>query len=477
MEQRETPAETNGIQVTEQPVLSASIFKAYDIRGIVGQTLTEDVVHAIGRAIGSEARDRGLPAVVVARDGRLSGPAFLTALGNGIRATGTEVIDIGLAPTPLLYYATHALKTGSGVMVTGSHNPPEYNGFKIMLGGDTLSGEAIQRLRRRIEDNDLVTGEKEGGYRKLAIGEDYIRRVAGDIHLQRPLKLVVDCGSGVAGAIAPDLLRALGCMPIELYCEVDGHFPHHHPDPSQPENLADLIRAVEEHQADLGLAFDGDGDRLGVIDGAGRIIWPDRQMMLYASDVLSRNPGADIIFDVKCSRHLARVIEEHGGRPLMWRTGHSLVKAKMKETGAPLAGEMSGHIFFKERWYGFDDALYTAARLLEILAAQPRPAAEVFAALPDAVATPELRVDFAEGEHHAFMEKFLAVTRFPGANIATIDGLRADFSDGWGLVRASNTTPCLIIRFEADDDAALGRVQEAFRRALLAIDPALVLPF
>ncbi|MCC6302400.1 MAG: phosphomannomutase/phosphoglucomutase [Gammaproteobacteria bacterium] len=477
MGREETTGGGDGIQVTELPALSASIFKAYDIRGIVGRTLDDDVVYAIGRAIGSEAHDRGLPAVVVARDGRLSGPGFLAALARGIRATGTDVIDIGLAPTPLLYYATHALGTGTGVMVTGSHNPPEYNGFKIMIGGETLAGEGIQRLRRRIETGDLVTGAQPGAYRTQAIGEDYIRRVAGDVRLARPLKLVVDCGNGVAGAIAPDLLRALGCRPIELFCEVDGNFPHHHPDPSQPENLEDLIRAVKEHQADLGLAFDGDGDRLGVIDSTGRVIWPDRQMMLYAIDVLGRNPGAEILFDVKCSRHLARVIEEHGGRPLMWRTGHSLVKAKMKETGAPLAGEMSGHIFFKERWYGFDDALYTMARLLEILAGQPRSATEVFAGLPDALSTPELRADFAEGMHHAFMEKFLAATRFPDAKVSTIDGLRADFADGWGLVRASNTTPCLIIRFEADDAAALKRVQEAFRRALLAIDPALVLPF
>ncbi|MBK9132280.1 MAG: phosphomannomutase/phosphoglucomutase [Gammaproteobacteria bacterium] len=477
MVRENTAGGEGGIQVTELPQLSAAIFKAYDIRGIVGQTLTDEIVYAIGRAIGSEAHQLGLNAAVVARDGRLSGPGFLAALARGIRSTGIDVIDIGLAPTPLLYYATHALKTGTGVMVTGSHNPPEYNGFKIMIGGETLAGEGIQRLRRRIETGDLVTGEREGGYRTQDISGDYIQRVAGDVQLQRPLKLVVDCGSGVAGAIAPDLLRALGCNPIELFCEVDGNFPHHHPDPSQLENLEDLIRAVKTHKADLGLAFDGDGDRLGVIDATGHVIWPDRQMMLYAIDVLSRNPGAEIIFDVKCSRHLARVIAEHGGRPLMWRTGHSLVKAKMKETGAPLAGEMSGHIFFKERWYGFDDALYTMARLLEILAAQPRSATEVFAGLPDAVSTPELRVDFAEGMHHAFMEKFLAATRFPDAKVATIDGLRADFADGWGLVRASNTTPCLIIRFEADDAAALKRVQEAFRRALLAIDPTLVLPF
>ncbi len=459
-------------------MISTLIFKAYDIRGIVGRTLTDAIVFDIGRAIGSEAHDSGLGAVVLARDGRLSGPAFVEALGRGIRGAGIDTIDAGMVPTPLLYYAAHELGAGSGVMVTGSHNPPDYNGFKIMLGGETLAGARIQRLRERIVDDDLYEADTPGGSRQIAPIDDYIARVCRDIHPARALRIVVDCGSGVAGIVAPRLLRALGCDVVELYCEVDGNFPHHHPDPSQPENLVDLIAAVAARRADLGLAFDGDGDRLGVIDPTGKVIWPDRQMMLYAADVLSRKPGAPIIFDVKCSRHLERVIREHGGEPVMARTGHSLIKAKLKELDAPLAGEMSGHIFFKERWYGFDDALYTAARLIEILARDPRPPAAVFATLPDTVSTPELRLDFAEeGENHAFMERFLANPRFDGARVITIDGLRAEFPDGWGLVRASNTTPSLILRFEADDDAALERIKTGFRRALHAVDPRLSLPF
>ena len=465
-------------EVNVSSTLSPAIFKAYDIRGIVGRTLTDDVVHDIGRAIGSEAAASGLSTVAIARDGRLSGPGFAAALARGIRSAGVDVIDAGMVPTPLLYFTAHRLAAGSGVMVTGSHNPPEYNGFKIMLGGTTLAGERIQRLRERIEAGDFHRAEREGGYSAIDPVADYLERVTSDVRPARPLRVVVDCGSGVAGAVAPRLLRALGCEVIELYCEVDGHFPHHHPDPSQPENLVDLIEAVATHRADLGLAFDGDGDRLGVIDADGRVIWPDRQMMLYAADVLSRRPGAPIIFDVKCSRHLERVIRERGGEPVMARTGHSLIKAKLKELDSPLAGEMSGHIFFRERWYGFDDALYTAARLLDILARDPRPPAEVFAALPDTVSTPELRIDFPhEGDNHRFMERFLADPSFEGARIITIDGLRAEFPYGWGLVRASNTTPSLILRFEADDAAGLERIQEAFRTALRAVDPAVSLPF
>ena len=451
------------------------IFKAYDVRGIVGKTIDEPIVYAIGQAIGSEARARGIGTLVIARDGRLSGPALSTALAGGIRAAGCDVIDIGMVPTPVLYFAAEHLKTGSGVMVTGSHNPPNYNGLKIVVGGETFSGEAIQALRRRIERGDYTTGG--GAQRAVDIVPDYIDRIVGDVDLQRPLKLVVDCGNGVAGAVAPRLFRALGCDVRDLYCEVDGHFPHHHPDPSQPENLVDLINTVKNSGADLGLAFDGDGDRLGVVDSRGEVIWPDRQMMLYAADVLSRHPGAEIIFDVKCSRHLEQEIKAHGGRALMWRTGHSLIKTKMKESGALLAGEMSGHIFFKERWYGFDDALYTAARLLEVLAKRSQATADVFAALPNAVSTPELRVELAEGEQFAFMEQFLAKAAFPDAQITTIDGLRADYDDGWGLVRASNTTPSLILRFEADSDAALKRIEAQFREAMLGVDPGLNLPF
>ena len=458
-----------------QAAVSPSIFKAYDIRGIVGETLTEAVVYEIGRAIASEAAARAQGSVIVARDGRLSGPDFVAALGRGIRDSGLDVIDLGMVPTPLLYFATHTLATRSGVMVTGSHNPPAYNGFKIVIDGETLSGDTIQSLRQRIEQQDYTRGA--GQYTTQDLLAAYIERISTDIHLARPLKLVVDCGNGVAGVVAPRLLAALGCQLSELFCEVDGNFPNHHPDPSQTENLQDLVQAVSNQGADLGLAFDGDGDRLGVVDANGTVIWPDRQMMLYATDILARHPGAEIIYDVKCSRHLGRVIAEQGGRPLMWKTGHSLIKAKMKESGALLAGEMSGHIFFKERWYGFDDALYTAARLLEILAADQRAPAQVFAALPDAVCTPELRVEMKEGEHFRFMEELCSQRLFSDAKVSTIDGIRAEFSDGWGLIRASNTTPSLIIRFEADTAEALQRIQKTFRTAILAIDPSLKLPF
>lgn len=455
--------------------VSASIFRAYDIRGVVGETLTEEIVYDIGRALGSEAYARGQQSVVVARDGRLSGPSFRDALAKGVQAAGREVIDIGQVPTPVLYFATHYLHTGSGVMVTGSHNPPQYNGLKMVLKGETLAEGDIQALRRRIETNDYTHGD--GSLRQQDIVSDYIHTITSDIRLVRPLKVVVDCGNGVAGDVAPRLLRALGCEVMELFCEVDGTFPNHHPDPSQPENLEDLIAAVRTHCADLGLAFDGDGDRVALIDGEGGIIWPDRQMMLYAKDVLARNPGARILFDVKCSRHLAKFIAKHGGQPMMWKTGHSLIKRKMKETGALLAGEMSGHIFFKERWFGFDDGLYTAARLIEILAADARSVREIFAELPDAISTPELRVDLEEGEQITFMKRLLELAQFKGAVLTTIDGVRADYEDGWGLVRASNTTPSLILRFEANTEAALTRIQSDFRAVMLKVNPQLALPF
>jgi phosphomannomutase/phosphoglucomutase len=457
--------------------VTASIFKAYDIRGIVGETLTDDVVYDIGRAIGSEAAARGQDRVCVARDGRLSGPDFIAALSQGLRDAGRDVIDLGRVPTPVLYFATYYLETGSGVMVTGSHNPPNYNGFKIMLDGETLSGETIQQLRQRIEQGDLVS-DGQGKLEQVDINEVYLDRICSDIKLQRPLKVVVDCGNGVAGELASALLRRLGCEVTELYCDIDGTFPNHHPDPSKPENLQDLIAAMPREHADIGLAFDGDGDRLGVVDTSNTIIWPDRQMMLYAADVLSRNPGAEIIYDVKSTGNLAKVITAHGGKATMSKTGHSLIKARMKQSGALLAGEMSGHIFFKERWYGFDDGLYTMARLLEILSADPRSSQDIFAALPNAIGTPELNVHFAhEGEHFAFMERFIARVDFAGAEIITIDGIRANFSDGWGLVRASNTTPSLVIRFEADNQAALERIQQDFRAAMLAADATLELPF
>jgi len=385
------------------------------------------------------------------------------------------VIDIGMVPTPVLYFATHYLKTGSGVMLTGSHNPPDYNGLKIMIGGDTLSGDAILALKTRIDKAQFVHGA--GKVEQQDIAQAYIERVTKDVKLSRPFKVVVDCGNGVAGVLAPKLIRALGCEVIELFCEIDGKFPNHHPDPSQPKNLEDVIAAVHQHKADLGLAFDGDGDRLGVIDSKGNVIWPDRQMMLYAGDILKRNPGAKIIFDVKCSSHLGNSITQHGGTPVMWKTGHSFIKAKIKESGALLGGEMSGHIFFKERWYGFDDALYTAARLLEILSKDKRPPHEVFMDLPDAVNTPELKLDMREGEHFKFMQRIQDSLRFEDAEISTIDGVRADFCDGWGLVRPSNTTPCLVFRFEADNEDALDYIKDQFRRQLLELDPSLTLPF
>ncbi len=453
-----------------------SIFKAYDIRGIVGDTLTPEIVTQIGQAIGSEAAAQNQPKVVIARDGRLSGPELLEALSDGLQAAGREVIDIGMVPTPILYFATHYLKTGSGVMLTGSHNPPDYNGLKIMIGGNALSGEAVKALKTRIDTGDLI--KERGSRHSTDIQHAYISHIHKDVKLARPFKVVVDCGNGVAGIAAPHLMHRLGCEVIKLFCEVDGHFPNHHPDPSIPSNLEELIKTVQAEGADLGLAFDGDGDRLGVVDSKGRIIWPDRQLILYATDLLKRHPGAEIIFDVKCTRHLADAIKRAGGKPLMWKTGHSLIKSKMKETGALLGGEMSGHIFFKERWYGFDDALYTAARLLEILSQDSRLPDEVFAAIPDAVSTPELKLELAHfGEHYELMEKIRETFHFEGAKVTTIDGIRADFEEGWGLVRPSNTTPCLVIRFEADSQAALEKIQAEFRRQFLAIGQTLKLPF
>jgi phosphomannomutase/phosphoglucomutase len=450
------------------------IFKAYDIRGIVGRTLTPSITEAIGQAIGSEARARRQAAIAVGRDGRLSGPDLAAALARGICKSGVDVIDVGRVATPMLYFAAHQLATRSGVMVTGSHNPPQYNGLKIMLGGETLAGETIQELRLRIEHGDLNTGN--GSSRTHDITEEYLQRITGDITLARPMNIVVDCGNGVAGAFAPELFRRLGCQVRELFCEVDGNFPNHHPDPSQPDNLADLTQALKA-DGEIGLAFDGDGDRLGVVTRNGHIIYPDRQLMLFAADVLKRNPGADIIFDVKSTRYLFSWIRERGGNPLLWKTGHSFIKKKLQETGAPLAGEMSGHFFFKERWYGFDDALYAGARLLEILS-RTSDAAAVLEELPQAVCTPELHLQLVEGENYALMDKLKASARFDGAiEIITIDGLRVEYADGFGLARPSNTTPVIVLRFEADDESALQRIQNDFRRALLAVKPGTKLPF
>lgn len=455
--------------------LAPEIFKAYDIRGIVGRTLTAGIVEAIGQAIGSEALDRGRSAVVIGRDGRLSGPELSSALAKGLQKSGVDVIDVGQVATPMLYFAAHHLQTLSGVMVTGSHNPPEYNGLKVMVSGETFSGDAIQQLRVRIEQGRLASGA--GAYRAQAIREEYLARITSDVKLARPLALAVDCGNGVAGATAPELYRRLGCTVTELYCEVDGTFPNHHPDPSHPENLADLIRALREGKEELGLAFDGDGDRLGVVTKNGRIIYPDRQLMLFAADVLKRHPGAQVIFDVKSTRHLFGWIRQHGGSPLLWKTGHSFIKAKLAETGAPLAGEMSGHIFFKDRWYGFDDGLYAGARLLEILAREKDPSATL-EGLPDAVSTPELHLKLAEGENFTLMDRLKATARFDAAReVITLDGLRVEYADGFGLARPSNTTPVIVLRFEADDEAALKRIQDDFRRAILAVRPDAALPY
>jgi phosphomannomutase/phosphoglucomutase len=460
-----------------QVEISPTIFRTYDIRGVVGKDLTPETVQKIGQAIGSEAAARNQQKVAVGRDGRTSGPELVAALIAGLRAAGRDVIDIGMVPTPVLYFATHTLDTASGVMLTGSHNGPEYNGLKIVLAGETLSQDAIQDLRLRILENDLLTGRGELCSREITV--DYIRRISEDIPvaLGGAFKLVVDCGNGVAGAVAPQLYRALGHDVIELYCEVDGKFPNHHPDPSQPENLVDLIAKVRDSGADLGFAFDGDADRLGVVDNLGNIIWPDRQLMVLARDVLTRNPGASIIYDVKCSRHLRSIITAGGGQPLMWKTGHSLIKNKMKEVQAPLAGEMSGHIFFKERWYGFDDALYTGARMLEVLMRAKVKPAEVFASIPEAVATPELRVALPETEHQGFMRQLQDKIAFAGAEVFDVDGFRVEFPDGWGLVRPSNTSPYLVLRFEADNAEALARIQSQFHKLLLAIKADLTLPF
>lgn len=464
------------LHIDEQDVaVEASIFRAYDIRGVVDQTLTVSTVRQIGRAVGSETLQRGRNTVVVGRDGRLSGPVLSSALIEGILSTGCDVKDIGCVPTPVLYFATYYLDTQSGVIVTGSHNPPDYNGLKIVIDGETLSGESIQGLRERIEAQNFISGQ--GNLEAINVTPDYIERIRDDVSLARPLRVVLDCGNGVAGGVAPELLRALGCEVTELYCEVDGNFPNHHPDPSKPDNLRDLIAAVESGHADVGLAFDGDGDRLGVVSPNGSIIWPDRVLMLFAMDILERNPGGQIIYDVKCTRFLDSVIREHGGDPLMWKTGHSFIKAKIKETGALLAGEMSGHIFINERWYGFDDGIYAAARLLEILAKDERNSQEIFDALPDSVNTPELNVAMREGEPPVFIGQLLENAHFEDASISTIDGLRAEFSDGWGLVRASNTTPVLVLRFEADNDAALQRIMGEFRRVMLQVDAGLKLPF
>ncbi|MEN9764390.1 MAG: hypothetical protein RL397_345 [Pseudomonadota bacterium] len=462
------------------PAVSPAIFKAYDIRGVVDETLTEETVRRIGQALGQMIRRKGLHRCVVGRDGRLSGPRLQAALSEGLCSVGVDVIDIGSVPTPVVYFATHLLGTGTGVAITGSHNPPQYNGLKMMVAGATLAGEEIQALYEAIVagggQSSPQTGAR-GTVSEQTVVPAYLDRILSDIRLARPLRIGVDCGNGVAGSIAPDFFTALGCEVFPLFCTVDGTFPNHHPDPADPHNLEDLIRAVKDHNLDLGLAFDGDGDRLGVVTRAGEIIWPDRQLMLYAADVLAERPGAEIIYDVKCTRHLARWIRDHGGTPLMWRTGHSLIKAKLKETGAPLAGEMSGHIFFNDRWYGFDDGLYTAARLLEILAKVKDPTATLHA-LPNATSTPELQIKTQEGENYALVALLKEKAEFPGARERIlIDGVRVEYDDGFGLARPSNTTPVVVLRFEADNAEALARIQAEFRAVLTRLAPGLALPF
>lgn len=455
--------------------LPREIFKAYDIRGVVGKTLTPEIVEAIGHAIGSEAVARRQTAIAIGRDGRLSGPDLAAALARGIQKAGIDVIDLGMVATPMTYFAAYQLKTHSAVMVTGSHNPPDYNGLKMVLGGDTLSGDTIQALRVRLEQGDLVNGS--GNYSTHDIADEYLDRITSDVKTARKMKIIVDCGNGVPGAFAPKLYRDMGCEVEEMFCEVDGNFPNHHPDPSVPENLRDLIARLKTSDAEIGLAFDGDGDRLGVVTKDGQIIFPDRQLMLFAQDVLSRNPGAEIIFDVKSTRKLFSWIRERGGRPLLWKTGHSFIKAKMKETGALLAGEMSGHIFFKERWFGFDDGLYAGARMLEFLSKQADINATLHG-LPDTVNTPELQIRMEEGAHYALIDQLQKTARFPNAQeVITLDGLRVEYADGFGLMRPSNTTPVIVLRFEADNEVALKRIQEEFRAVLMGAAPDLTLPF
>ncbi len=470
----EQPAAMTQVQQLP-PALPASIFRAYDIRGVVGDTLTPTAAYWIGRAVGSQSLAQGEANVAVARDGRLSGPQLVEQLIQGLLDCGCQVTDVGMVPTPVLYFAANVLAGKSGVMLTGSHNPSNYNGFKIVIAGDTLANEQIQALRQRIENNDLASGV--GSIEQIDLLDRYFNQIRDDIALAKPMRVVVDCGNGVAGVIAPRLIEALGCSVIPLYCEVDGNFPNHHPDPGKPENLVDLIAKVKSENADLGLAFDGDGDRVGVVTNTGTIVYPDRLLMLFAKDVVSRNPGADIIFDVKCTRRLTPLISGYGGRPVMWKTGHSLIKKKMKETGALLAGEMSGHIFFKERWFGFDDGIYAAARLLEILSQDKRDAEHVFSAFPNDICTPEINIEVTDESKFRIVDALQRDGHWGDANLTTLDGVRVDYPKGWGLVRASNTTPVLVLRFEAETREELVRIQEVFRAQLYTVAPDLKLPF
>jgi phosphomannomutase/phosphoglucomutase len=462
-----------------EQLLSPHIFKANDIRGIVDETLTEDAVRQIGHALGTLAHEAGVATMVLGRDGRLSGERLLRALSVGIVLAGIDVIDIGMVPTPTVYFATQYFETGSGVAVTGSHNPPQYNGLKMMLAGATLNSGEITDLRERILSGRLHTAAVAGHIRTENILPAYIDAIAHDVQLARPMTVAIDCGNGVGGVAAVEVFCRLGCTVVDLFCDVNGNFPNHHPDPADEKNLVDLQKALRDTNAEIGLAFDGDADRLGVVTKTGNIIYPDRQIMLFVEDVLADQPGAPIVFDVKCSAHLATLIERHGGVPVMWKTGHSFMKAKIKETGAPFGGEMSGHLFFNDRWGGFDDGLYSGARLLEVLSklADVHAITDKLNQLPQAVSTPELHIPVAEGENRQLIEQFERRANFNGATINTIDGVRADYADGFGLARASNTTPVIVLRFEADDEVALMRIQNDFRDVFLAIKPDAKLPF
>ncbi|AOD16286.1 phosphomannomutase/phosphoglucomutase [Xanthomonas fragariae] len=478
-EERALPAAPGPVPAVQ---IAIEMFRAYDIRGVVGRDLNAGIAALIGQSIGSVMQAQGLRDVVVGRDGRLSGAELANGLIEGLRRAGCKVIDIGLAPTPVVYFGAYELRAGSCVAVTGSHNPPDYNGFKIVIGGETLSGTAIAELHQRINQGRLHTAATLGELEQRDISDAYIQRIVSDVSLDRPIKVVVDAGNGAGGDIAPRLLEAIGAEVVPLYCEIDGTFPNHHPDPSEPHNLDDLVKMVKRFDADIGVAFDGDADRLGVVTKEGSIVFPDRLLMLFAADVLQRNPGALVIYDVKCTGKLYDYVLRNGGSPLMWKTGHSLIKSKMRETDAELAGEMSGHFFFKERWYGFDDGIYAAARLLEILAQCEQTPSEVLDALPESVYTPEIKVP-VDGDAHALVARFVERTQagegssFESARLSMIDGLRADFADGWGLVRASNTTPILVLRFEADTEAALQRIRALFRSQLQALLPKHPLTF
>ncbi len=467
----------NIVEKTQVKTATASIYKAYDIRGIADKTLTKEMVFEIGKAVASEVKEKNIDTIVVGRDGRLSSESFAESLSQGIISTGVNVLDVGLVPSPLVYFVAQHTEGKSAIVITASHNPPEYNGLKVIIDGDSLSGERIQQIKQRVDDKNFVVGNLGSIDKNDMFINEYIGIIAEDTHLVRPMKVVIDCGNGAASKLAPSVLKTLGCEVFELFCDIDGNFPNHHPDPSNPDNLQNLIAGVEHYQADIGLAFDGDGDRLGVIDSNGKIIWPDRLLMLFAKEVLANKPGAEIIYDVKSSHHLKDFIAKQGGRSIMWKTGHSFIKAKIKETGAALAGEMSGHIFFNDRWFGFDDAIYSAARLIGILSDDTRDSAKVFADIPESTSTPEINIELAEGENVILMEQLLAKADFKDAELITIDGLRVNFVDGWGLVRASNTMPALSLRFEADDIVSLDRIQSEFKDLLIQIRPDLKIPF